>query len=276
MRAMRAAAVLFGCAIVPAHGFGIDMFLGRGNKVGRGRHRSRSGRIPQRATSTLYGHLPVIWVEDAEADFVDEEENLEDGEVCIKSLKAFASKPVAETEEDSSEPRFLCAGALVQRPPSSQVCDAWTADSILMEGGPNLQLQGALKLLDELLLFQLRRHSDNPILALQTFVVKCGSLDSEYTCASYMAATARGFRPLRELVRINSIYTASCYDNDLDGSVLGAQEGKEIYRKLAFIEEDESVSLEDQRIASTSIYHLLPDDDTIRRLTHKRYTSPKG
>jgi hypothetical protein len=280
---MWAAAVLvvgYAYAIVPAHGFKVGVFSRGNNGVGRGCHlpRTTSRQSVQRTTTKLYGRLPVVWVEDAEDGFVDEDENLEDGEVCLRSLKAFASKPVEDEEDDSScsQSRFLCAGALVQRPWSLShvpVCDAWTADSILTEGGPNLQLQGALKVLDELLLFQLQRHGDDPILALQSFVVRCGtSLDSEYTCASYMAATARGFRPLRELVRINSIYSDSHYDNDLDGLVLCADEGKEIYRKLAS-EGKDLVSM-DSRIAST-IYHLLPDDDTRRRFTRKRYVSPE-
>lgn len=281
----RAAAVLIGCTIVVAcHGFGIDLFFTGGKqKVRRRCHRrlSRSGLL---VLPRLHYHLPTVWVEDAEDDFVDDNENLEEGEVCLKSLKAFASQPVGEDNDGiddegyTSEPRFLCAGALVQRPPLSQVCDAWTADSILTEGGPNLQLQGALKLLDEFLLFQLQRYRDNPILALQTFVVQCGSsLENEFTCASYMAATARGFRPLRELLRVSSIYTASYYDNDLDGLVLDVEEGKEIYRKLALVEmEEESGSFFDyQRFVYSTIYRSFPDDDTIRRFTKKRYTSPK-
>lgn len=284
---MWAATVLIGCGIAPLHCFGfqisVQVFAGGNDGIDRSCHASRGGGLTGvHSGSRLFNRFPIVWVEDSEDDFVDEDENLEDGEVCLKSLKAFSSKPVAATEDDNddgdyfAEPRFLCAGALVQRRPESQVCDAWTADSILMEGGPNLQLQGAVKVLDELLLFQLQRHSDNTILALQNFVVKCGSLDSEYTCASYMAAIARGFRPLKELVRVDSVYTSSYYDNDLDGLVMDAEEGRDLYRKLASIENDESskLSIDDLRIVST-IYRLLPDDDTIRRFTHKRYTSPR-
>lgn len=226
--------------------------------------------------SAQYGHLPAIWVEEAEDDFVDEDENLEEGEVCLKAVKAFSSPPWSTTNnDDDSEPRFLCAGALVLRPPESQVCEAWTADSMLDEGSPNLQLQGALRVLDRLLLFHLERHCENTILGLQAFVVKCGNLDSEYSCASYMAAVARGFRPLRELVRVSSIYTASFYSNDLEGLVFNAGEGKTIYQRLAMTDVDSSWSMDDQKVAST-ICHLLPDDDTIRRCTHKRYISPSA
>ncbi len=253
------------CWIACVHGFGPISPTTR-NTISRCFH----GNALKYA-STSHERLPVVWVEEAEDDFVDEEENLEEGEVCLKSLKAFASAP---TTHPSSFPRFLCAGALVQRPSKYQVCDAWTADSLLDEGGPNLQLQGALKLLDELLLFHLHRHVDNTILGLQTFVVKCGSLDSHFTCASYMAAKARGFRPLRELVRVSSIYVPSLYDHDLDGMVMAAEEAKEIYRKLAFSTGDESQSSDEQPIALT-IYHLLPDDDTVRRCTHKRLIVPK-
>ena len=226
----------------------------------------------ERGTLRL-AHLPTVWVEEADEDFVDENENLEQGEVCLKSLKAFASRPTSV--EEAFGPRFLCAGALVQRPPESHVCDAWTADSMLDDGGPNLQFQGASKVLDELLFFHLQRSRDNTIWGLQTFVVKCGSLDSEYTCASYMAASARGFRPLRDMVRVTSIYSPSFYDNDLEGLVLDAEHGKAMYQKLAHTDVGGSWSFDDRMIAS-KIYQLLPDDDTRRRCTHKRYVSPKG
>jgi hypothetical protein len=196
-------------------------------------------RRPSGLSRTIFNHddtfhLPTVWIEEAGDAFVDSDENLEDGEVCLRSVMAFASSTPLVLESSSEEdPRFLCAGALVQRPSDSGVCDAWTADYILEDGGPHLQFQGALQVLDDLLLFHLERHADNTILGLQTLVVKCGSLDSETTCASYMAAKSRGFRPLTELLRINSIYVASQYDHDVDGMVLDASIGRNIYEGLA-------------------------------------------
>ena len=223
------------------------------------------------ATSShkVFPNRPSVWIEEAEEDFVDDEENLEEGEVCIRSVKAFAT-PL----EPSEDPRFLCAGALVQRPPASLVCDAWTADSILEEGGPNLQFQGALQVLDDLLLCHLERHSENTVLGLQTFVVKCGSLESDYTCASYMAAKSRGFRPLQELLRVNSIYTLSHYSYDLDGMVLDVIQGRKIYEQMATCEVGKLSEKASQMAAK--IYRRLPDDDTIQRCTHKRFTAPKN
>ena len=216
-------------------------------------------------------HTPEIWIQEAEAGFVDEEENLEEGEICHRSVKAFASSVATSI---LPIPRFLCAGALVQRPGDSPVCDAWTADSILDEGGPNLQLQGACRILEDLLLFHLRRQhhehndeidDDSIILRLQTFVVKCGSgSESEYSCASYMAAVSRGFRPLKEMIRKSSIYSSVLYDNDVDGLVMDVNEGKRNYETLSEQEGPDSTA--------SSILHLLPDDDAMRRHTTKRFT----
>jgi hypothetical protein len=192
--------------------------------------------------------LPEVWVEEADDDFVDEKENLEVGEVCLLSLKAFATDP-----DDPEGERFLCAGALVQRPLDS-VCDAWTADTILRKGGPNLQLQGAVKLLDELFLHHLKRNP-NSVDALRDFVLQCGASDSEYSCASHMAGLSRGFRPLREMVRINSIYEAEYYCNeDLDGMVFDYTMGKRRYEKVALTDDWEMAA---------EIWTLLPDPDTI-------------
>lgn len=231
-----------------------------------------SCRNSGKGEANLSALVPLVWVEDAEHDFVDEDENLEDGEICIKSMKAFASP----TGTFASSPRFLGAGALVQRPSEYQICDVWMADSILDEGGPNLQFQGALKLLDQLLLFDLERFANDPILGLQSFVVQWGSLESPFTCASYMAAKSRGFRPLRELGRLSSIYMLTMYNNDFDGMVLDVVEGKKIYSMVAEAEQSPTFTQpsEEQRVAST-IYSLLPDDQTIRRFTHKRFTIPK-
>lgn len=93
-------------------------------------------------TSTALSAIK-IWLEEAEEGFVDDDENLMMGEICLRAVKAFASDPDDESESGSNK-RFLCAGALVQRP-DSDICDAWMADSFLDEA--NVQLQGAVRLL---------------------------------------------------------------------------------------------------------------------------------
>ncbi|KAL3932191.1 MAG: hypothetical protein SGBAC_010969 [Bacillariaceae sp.] len=213
-----------------------------------------------------------VWIQDAEEDFVDEDENLEDGEICLKSVKAFASPAV-----EGDAPRFLSAGALVQRSPLVDenircVCDAWTADAILEEGGPNLQLRGACLVLDELLLTHLQhqhqQHQDDSIGALQTFVVQCGSIEKETSCASYMAAYSRGFRPLKDLLRESSIYTKSTYANSgsLDGMLLDIGVARGAYGRL--------VEVDCPNHGTTSkILQLLPEDDRVQRFTIKRFLS---
>ena len=37
--------------------------------------------------------VPKVWIEDAEDGFVDDDENLEPGEVCLKSIKSIAGPP---------------------------------------------------------------------------------------------------------------------------------------------------------------------------------------
>jgi len=361
---------------------------------------------------------PRIWIEDAEEGFVDEDENLEPGEVCLKSVKSFASgvvpvvasskresisqststsirvvrhgiadtnpeKKIDNEDDEEYEKRFLSAGALVQRPsyhkdqyhdddddhnksPSSVkaatetgtgICDAWMADSILTEGGPNLQLQGALRVLDDLFLFHLQReqrheqrqqkqrqsstesndgddlcldstttkknknHVDDDIdnddvnhgdslvssfgvRALTNFVVHCGEDDDDdndtgdsnegyhnyrsekYVAASRMAARMRGFVPLREMVRVDSIYDHRYYDHDLSGMVLdldcGARVGRGVlsstsehyyYRKAAEAtatkNENETTNNENK---AQLIYDLLPDQESIARHTTKRFS----
>lgn len=124
-----------------------------------------------------------VWVREAEEGFVDEEENLEQGEVCHLALHAYASSLESlslrsrchPAHKDEHVDRFLCAGALVQRPlPQFEadrndndnnvtheklignkimvVCDAWMADSLLEDGdgGLNLQVQGSQLILDGL------------------------------------------------------------------------------------------------------------------------------
>ncbi|CAJ1965125.1 unnamed protein product [Cylindrotheca closterium] len=210
---------------------------------------------------------PTVWIQDAEEDFVDEDENLEDGEICLKSVKAFASPVLVE----DVVPRFLSAGALVQRPTIVEdirsVCDAWTADAILEEGGPNLQLQGASLVLDDLFQFHLEQQPADPIGALQTFVVQCGSIENETSCASYMAANSRGFRPLKDLVRESSIYTKSAYlDGSLDGMVLEINKARVAYGRLIEMGCPNHGTI-------SKILQLLPDDDLIQRFTIKRFSA---
>ena len=136
--------------------------------------------------SRTVGNAVKIWIEPAEEGFVDEEENLEEGERCLVSVKAFASHTAGSsssiggdaTDEDANDghddgydPLFLCAGALVRRPcekdrassSSISICDAWmggaaattsTTDSV--GSGPNLEIQGAIQVLDHLLLHHLK------------------------------------------------------------------------------------------------------------------------
>jgi len=140
---------------------------------------------------------------------VDHDENLEEGELLLKAIKAFASGAENDDDEDDvDEKKFLCAGALVQRPPSPihpnrTLCDAWLADALMDngDGGPNLQIQGAVEVLDDLFCHFLaplasanNGHSNRD----DVFVVQCGRATSEYTCASYNAALSRGFRPMED------------------------------------------------------------------------------
>lgn len=246
----------------------------------------------QKHRSVLFSrtNLPRVWVEPAEDDFVEQDENLEDGEICLLSVKAFASSSSSSSNEDDDveERLFLCAGALVQRP-DSRVCDAWTADSLL--GGTNLQYKGATQVLDKLLLFHLQNQhqqdqqtydDNNPIDGLQTFVLRCGSsFDSEYTCASYMAGQGRGFRPLKELLREDSIYTPSLYDSDFEGMVIDYHLCKERYEEALSTIASSSSNLSHENVEDSSfsssrstimqILKMLPDIDTIRRHTTKRY-----
>lgn len=211
------------------------------------------------------GSLPKVWVEDAEDDFVDEEENLEEEEVCLKSLKAFCSS-------DNDDPLFLCAGALVQRP-ESKVCDAWTADSLL--ASPNLQLQGATKILDQLFLFHLRQHEDDSLCGLRYFVLRCAE-EQETAFASHKASQLRGFRPLQEnMLRADSIYTSHCYDHDWEGAmVFDYWLGKQRYKEQAAVfleEQNEGEPFYTEQQTILEILDLLPDADTIQRHTIKRY-----
>lgn len=313
---------------------------------------------------------PRVWIEEAEEGFVDDEENLEPGEVCLRSVKSFASGVPLEgaaaasnnraapgdsntvpsirvdfdikEEEEECDRRFLSAGALVQRPrydcepensngsatysDNTGICDAWMADSLLKEGGPNLQLKGALLVLDDLFLHHLQRERENyhqsmlehdsncssgnsnnkdrtpiattnddddknyddswAIRALRNFVIHCGDDDDEeeeetietnntgdrrpwrstsHVTASAMTASMRGFVPLREMTRIDSIYDARYYyDGDTTGLVLDPSVGFDRYRTCA---EGDGNSA-----AAGSIASLLPSEETVARHTTKRFT----
>lgn len=206
-------------------------------------------------TKKSLNYLFEVYIEEAEDDFVGSDE-LEEGEKCLSTVKAFASSiPPAmhcssapshngiidynngnsddydnddEEEENATQQKriFLCAGALVQRSPPQQlanqhqrsdynecdhiVCDAWIADAT--DGAPNLQLQGALLVLDELFCHFLKLENNSNSARLGTvnknkesdkstaqkkcrwtFVVQCGDTNNIFTCASHQAAIARGF-----------------------------------------------------------------------------------
>ena len=264
--------------------------------------------IPQ-AKSKLYALPPRVWVKEAEEGFVDEEENLEPGEVCLRSVKSFASAVPRNSDstiridfeiDDVENRRFLSAGALVRRPfydndDSNEICDAWMADSLLNEGGPNLQLMGALLVLDDLFLDHLQRElenhraknqmeNENPstdqadddswaIRALENFVVHCGDEDEDdcderlwrstsHVAASEMAASLRGFVPLGELVRKDSIYTTGHYDGDTSGLVLDPLLALDRY----------SANETEHSTKAESIAALLPSEETVARHTTKRFT----
>jgi hypothetical protein len=167
-----------------------------------------------------------VWIEDAEEGFVDDDENLMMGEVCLKSIKSFAQDNDKNLHHgDNNEKRFLGAAALVQRPPPFQhINDCWIADAFMDE--TNVQFKGAILLLDSLFLCHLQgmmkgttaittnttntstTTNTNQSLSLHrniqdavsSFLVQCGHPDSEYHCASYMAALSRGFKPLKDMV----------------------------------------------------------------------------
>ena len=95
---------------------------------------------------------PVILVEEAETGFVDDKENLEEGETLLRAVKAFGL--CGGGQEDAARRKdFLCAGALVQRPTyDATTHDIWVADSLEEDGlSPNLQVKGAMQVIDELL-----------------------------------------------------------------------------------------------------------------------------
>ena len=137
--------------------------------------------------------LAHVWIEEAEEGFVDEDENLMTGEVCLRAVKAFANDP-----DNVENKRFLGAAALVRRP-SSDICDCWIADSLLEEA--NIQIKGTMLLIDDLFLYHLERSNANTLEGMiSTFIVQSGKEESEYHCASYMSALNRGFKPIKDLI----------------------------------------------------------------------------
>lgn len=204
-----------------------------------------------------------IWIEEAEDSFVDDEENLEEGEICLRAVKAFASDP-----DDESKKRFLCAGALVQRPPLQgrlQLYDAWIADSIMDDGGPNLQKLGALKIIDDLFFHHLKNKSINAddMSVLKSFVIQCNN-DNEFTCASYHAAIERGFTPIHCILREeDTIYDSRDYtgeDDLLNGNLFNYSIGVQRYRQAAARNFDDADSY-----LISKIVRLLPKQDLIDR-----------
>jgi hypothetical protein len=192
--------------------------------------------VPKQPVRWIAASLSAkVWVEEADDGFVDEEENLEEGEVCLRAVKSFAGDPK----------RLLCAGALVARPSPSRKVDAWMADAILDDGlgGPNLQVQGAVQVLDDILLFYLkeRQNSTSSARLLRDFHVQCGSAESEFTCASYQAALVRGFAPHKTIMNLD------------DGMRFDPSVGVERYQKIA-----EESKLSPMGVTAAEILSLLP------------------
>lgn len=194
-----------------------------------------------------------VWIEDAEDGFVDREENLEDGEVLLKAVKAFASDP-----DDPASRRFLSAGALVQRPPELTpgenkqndalpvIYDAWVADAIMDggSGGPNLQLRGVMQVLDDLFRDFLSLDGSDSC-SERIFVVQCGSGDSQFTCASHRAAVARGFRPVDEIAWPDCA-VAGAPNRDLgidDGMIFDPLLGVGCYTSAALVDRETGTGL---------------------------------
>jgi len=156
---------------------------------------------------------------------VDEEENLEEGEVCVLALKAYSFSGARAEEMDGEgavdcaddekrcrgDRRFLCAGALVRRPASAGgTYDAWTADAETDGDEVNLQLEGAFRVLDGLFLRYLEERAGEGALSrsgttllgrlFTDLAIQCGTPNGDCTCASYRAATLRGFRPAVDML----------------------------------------------------------------------------
>lgn len=122
-----------------------------------------------------------VSVREAEETFVEDGENLEDGETLVKALKAF----------DEADGAFLGAGALIRRRSETRrsgsfVHDVWIRDSLEANVGPNRQVRGAQMILDQLFLL----HLQTAVVA--DFQILAGSGEGT-AAAAYAAALSRGF-----------------------------------------------------------------------------------
>ena len=157
-----------------------------------------------------------VEIREAEEHFVDEEENLEEGETLIRAIKAFDDRGV-----------LLCAGALVRStlrenyPDREAQWDAaalhlsagdrgsagggegdaakeeifhdlWLSDSIESGVGPNLQIKGALAVLDCLFLHHLR-HCEYFGMRFRGMAHFRVHAEGEFASSCRVAAQQRGF-----------------------------------------------------------------------------------
>ena len=187
--------------------------------------------------------LAHVSIREAEEGFVDSD-HLEAGETLIQAIKAF--------DEDA---RFLCAGALLRREASSDsapVHDCWIADSVEPGVGPNLQLQGAQLVLDELFLLHIQRcHLESNGggggggeqmahggVDCCEFNVLAGTGEGT-TAASRAAALSRGFTSevecsdSGEVVLRFGVDGANCYQNAAKNSPTARQVYQLLQRKTA-------------------------------------------
>eukprot|EP00536_Pseudo-nitzschia_multiseries_P008490 jgi/Psemu1/305745/fgenesh1_kg.216_\ len=86
-----------------------------------------------------------------------------------------------------------------------------------------------------------------------------------------MAARMRGFVPLREMVRVDSIYHSRYYDHDLTGMVPDCRTLPDLYR-MAAREGNNNSNDDDATHTARRICELLPDEETIARHTTKRFS----
>ena len=143
-----------------------------------------------------------VWIEEAEEGFIDDDENLMTGEICVRSMKAFVT-----FDDNQNKKSLLCAGALIKRP-LSNIYDCWMADSLFDE--TNIQLQGAKMILDDLFYFHLNRSNSNTLEEMTSnFIVQSGYAESDFHSASYMSAIQRGFKPIKEITMYGQIPIAS-------------------------------------------------------------------
>ena len=120
---------------------------------------------------------PAVILKGAEPNFVEPGENLNPDETLVQALKTF----------DGHNGALLCAGALIWRRTDSHghVHDLWIADSLDRGVGANVQMRGALRILDALFLRHLRS-------GVAEFNVLAGSGEG-CTTAAHAAARSRGF-----------------------------------------------------------------------------------